>query len=1079
MSGFAVGQNKYRFDHITKKDGLSQGTINAIFEDKYGLMWFGTKDGLNLYDGNEIKVFRKNFQDPFSLPNNHILAINQDDNSRLWIGTSGNNLCYYNPVTDQFYPWQHLLNMGDSIDIGFNVYCINIDRKNQKLYAGSEKGILQIDLKNLTHDFIPMATYSSDGILAGNIYSLLSEADTLWVGTDLGGLIKHDLNTGVSHTIGYDHTRTNQHAAINKGTVMGLVKDRKGQIFVATFGDFVLKVDRQNLMLSRIAIKDFNPDHRDLAYTRQIALVGDTSIWATSEYGFQVLNLNQKELHQIKFDPDDPGGINSNGLKSIYADSHGGVWIGGNGFGLNYYFPVNKGFKHLRYDPSHSKSLDFKSVRSIYVNNEDQLFVGGYGGVNAFDKKGKKIWSNPDLHVGYVMLPHSNDKNLIWLGKEGGGLFLIDKRTGNLAIDVYAKMNAKNQQIFGSMVMCLTYKNNNELWIGTESGLNLLKTDNYEVIFYSHDPSDKVSVPNGRIKEIYKDSKERTWLATIGGGVAYMKNDDMLFRSFTHNPKDQKSISSNNVFCIHETESGEIYLGTESGLNHFEETTQTFTKLNTSNGLANDVVYRIESDAQNRMWISTNEGISCYDPYTKTFRNYDKEDGLQENEFNSGASFKDYHGNLYFGGINGVSIFDPETLTDNVDPPKVIFTNLLIGNKKALIDPPIMKAKNVYLSYDNQAFKLEFTALNFYKPKKNQYAYRIREISEDWHYLGNSNSIEIMRLGFGTYTIEVLASNNDNYWSAKPAQLNLHIAPPFWASTWFILSSIATLSFILIFIYRSRLSSLKKKKAVLEKEVCIRTKELQQTNEKLKSEIMIRQQTEEELKIANNTKDRFFSIIAHDLKNPFGVLFGLTEILNLEYDQLSDEEKKEMISAMTSSAADNVKLLENLLNWARTQQKRLEINTEKIDLYELVLENVGFLAEQAKAKQIDINIELTAKTIVLADYQTTSTVIRNLLSNAIKFTHPGGTIIIDKNVSTETVTLNIKDSGVGIAEKNLSKLFSIDEQIKHPGTMNEKGTGLGLILCKEFVEANKGTIAVKSELGKGSTFSISLPHENH
>ncbi|MDA3942660.1 MAG: ATP-binding protein [Bacteroidetes bacterium] len=1071
-------QPNYRFEHISKNDGLSQGAINAIFEDNNGLMWFGTKDGLNRYDGNEIKIYRRHFEDPLSLPNNHILAINQDKAGRLWIGTSGNDLCYLDPVTEKFYPFQNLVNENDSKDIGEHIYCIDIDHQNNRLLAGSNKGVLIINLDSRAMSFLDMQQFKIDSITVGNIYSLLSDGANFWIGTDRGGLLYYNAENEKITPIDFDHKRTNVAAAINRGTIFSIIRDKAGNIWIATYGDHVLKLDPNKDLLSRPEFESYDADLRQQAYTRQIALVGDTAIWDTTEDGFQVFDLKRETLLTVPHNPGNPSGVSSSSLKSIYSDSNGGVWIGGNGYGVNYYFPINKGFNHLRFQPNHNKSLTFKSIRSIYTDDLDNLYVGGYGGMNAFDKNGNRKWTNSQLQVAYVMSPDMQNEHLLWVGSEGEGLVLLNNKNGKIIQDLTKYKQKEAHKISGFMIMSLLPKSKNELWVGTETGLNLFNTDTYKAIYFQHDPDNEMSIPAGRIRDIFKDSKGRTWLASIGGGLAYMKDDDMLFRKFKNDPRDPLSLSSNNVYCVHESLSGTIYIGTESGLNRFDETSQTFSNLNTSNGLINDVVYRIESDSLGRLWISTNEGLSCYNPEKNIFRNYDREDGLQENEFNSGASYMDENGTMYFGGINGVTFFNPLSLKDNTQPPKVIFTNLTVGNEKAIIDPPIAQAKEVQLNYDNQAFMLEFAALNYYKPRKNQYAYRIREISDEWQSLGNTNSIEIVRLGFGTFTIEVMASNNDGYWNTEPAKLIISIAPPFWASNWFI--AVLGLITILFFyaIYLLRIRSLKNKKITLEKEIKIRTKELLSSNISLEKEVAIRKKTEEELQEANSTKDKFFSIIAHDLKNPFNVLLGLSEILDQEYDQLDYDEKKEIISALRVSTDDLYKLLENLLSWSRTQQGKLKMNPQTINLAELVSENIDLLRQQATVKNIQIVPLVNQELETTADYNAITTVIRNLLSNAIKFTHQGGTITIRTETANDQAKISVEDNGIGIAKENQAKLFRIDEQFKLPGTMLEKGTGLGLILCREFAEANSGTLTLSSTLGEGSIFSLTLPLAN-
>ncbi|MGE4540500.1 MAG: two-component regulator propeller domain-containing protein [Bacteroidales bacterium] len=1065
-------QPNYHFEHLSKNEGLSQGTVNAIYQDINGLMWFGTKDGLNRYDGNKIKVFRRNFEDPNSLPNNHVLAINQDETGRLWLGTFGSDLCYLDPVTENFYSWKKLV--GQDIDIGEIIYCIEIDRENNKLLAGSNKGILIIDLLTKETRFMDKLDQRIDSVRMGSINSLLAEGENLWIGTDLGGLIHYNFENDKFTAIAYDFANSYD-AAIYRGSIRDILKDKSSEIWVASFGDFVLKLDRKKNTLFKVEFEPHGTVFHELAYTRQLALVGDTAIWATTDYGFQVFDLQGQKVYNTRYSSDDPFGVSSSGLTSIFADSNGGVWIGGNGYGLNYYYPVSKGFKHLKFQPGQARSLDFKSIRTIYVDKNQNLFVGGYGGMNAFDSLGNVRWKSTEPHVAYITCPDKRNKNLLWIGRENGGLLLLDKNTGKVVQNFNTYQQDEKDKIKGNFVMSLLFKNDDELWVGTESGLNLLNTKTFKAVLFEHDPQNEMSVPPGIISHIYRDSKGRTWLASQGGGLAYMIDDDMMFRTFKNNLKEPFSISSNNIFCIHEHRSGDIYIGTENGLNRFEEKTQTFAPLNTSNGLINDVVYRIESDAKGRLWISTNEGLSCFDPENKSFRNYTREDGLQDNEFNGGASFVDQYGTMYFGGINGVSIFNPLSLKDNTTPPEVIFTNIMVGNKRLILDPPITQAKQLNLDYDNQSFRLEFAALNFYKAKKNQYAYRIRELQKEWQMLENKNSIEIIRLGHGTFTIEVIASNNDNYWNENPAQLKIIIAPPFWLTSWFNITAIVVLILLLILLYRLRLSNLERKKLDLEKQISTRTGELLEANSNLKSEIAIRKQTEEELRIANSTKDRFFSIIAHDLKNPFGALLNLTEFLKNEFENLSDKEKKDIAAVMFNSANDNYKLLETLLGWARSQQKQLKLHIHEQDLYEIVAENIGFLTEQAKSKNIQIRNDIKENSCVFVDYQTISTVVRNLISNAIKFTHIGGVIQLSTQENGAYIILHITDNGIGIETENLDKLFSIDGQYKQVGTLNEKGTGLGLVLCKEFMEANNGSISVKSETETGSTFSISLP----
>lgn len=236
-----------------------------------------------------------------------------------------------------------------------------------------------------------------------------------------------------------------------------------------------------------------------------------------------------------------------------------------------------------------------------------------------------------------------------------------------------------------------------------------------------------------------------------------------------------------------------------------------------------------------------------------------------------------------------------------------------------------------------------------------------------------------------------------------------------------------------------------------------------------------RKKAEKELRDLNSAKDKLFSIIAHDLKNPFFGIIGFSEILYEDYNELSDDERKKFAKDINELADNTHKMLENLLEWSRQQSGRIEFNPKTFDVTSLIHETINAANHQAKIKNIKINSSVSETMNVSADQNMINTVIRNLLSNAIKFTMPGGHIEVSAALNDTKVFISIKDNGVGMDDNTLKKLFNINNTIKSSGTSGEKGTGLGLILCKEFVERNGGNISVQSILDNGSTFAFSIP----
>ena len=242
-----------------------------------------------------------------------------------------------------------------------------------------------------------------------------------------------------------------------------------------------------------------------------------------------------------------------------------------------------------------------------------------------------------------------------------------------------------------------------------------------------------------------------------------------------------------------------------------------------------------------------------------------------------------------------------------------------------------------------------------------------------------------------------------------------------------------------------------------------------------KEAIRLVQNSEKELKELNATKDKFFSIVAHDLKNPFQGILGFVELLHNDLSEFDQDELKQIIGQIKEATENAYNLVLNLLEWSRLQLNRIVFNPEKFDMHTLVKKESANLKAQSDAKKIIVSSDLEEKTLVFADQNMIAMVIRNLISNAIKFSHEGGEIRIQSNVLHKFMDIEVKDNGVGISKENISKLFRVNEQIVSQGTAKEKGTGLGLILCKEFVEKNKGKIWVESSLGIGSSFHVLLP----
>ncbi len=1066
LSGHA--RKTYSFEHIGKEKGLSQGTVNTIFQDSRGLMWFGTNDGLNSYDGVKMTVYRYQHNNPNGLQSNHILSIAEDQDGRIWIGTFGGNIQYFDPIS-QFFHTPALENNSTGFSGIKNAYSI-APQSNGIIWVGTSDGLFRIDPEHKSAEAI-IPSHKHPGIEAGSIYALLIDNGKLWIGMEKGGLSVLDLKT--QKLLVYTKMQAEREFIVEtyRGTIMSIAKGPDGKLYVGTFGDYIYLIDQETQTLKQLN-KEISMEYlTGHGFIRSMTAIDDSNLWAgTNGGGIQVLNVYTLKNKMIKPVPHDPFSLSYNNIKSIFLDKQGGIWVGTFGLGIDYHFPYSKKIGKMATTAVALNGLSFRSVRSIYRDpTDDRLWVSGYDGLNVFDKDLKR----QAIYLGnssvYVIHPDPVNEHILWVGIEGTGLVKMDKRTGKVLRD-YRGYWDDNQHIKGTVIHSLADGPGETLWAGTERALNQLDKKTNAVTHYLYNPEDDQSLPEFRVRALFNDSKGRLWVGTLGGGLAYMMPGKNAFKRFNANSKQEGTLHSNTIFCIFESSPGQIYIGTDMGIHIYDEQTAAFKVLTTVDGLPNDVIYGILEDASGHLWISTNEGISKYDPVNNQFTNYDTRDGLQANEFNSGAFFRDHEGIMYFGGINGLNYFKPSEIKENPIIPDIIFTSLSINNKHAELEEPIWKTQTINLLHTENNFSLEFAALNFYKPTNNQYAYKFGN-QDDWIELGNKNHIDFINVKPGNYELNIIASNNDDKWNMEGASIQIVISPPFHETLWFYLL-LGLIGFLMMLLYfYLRIGSIHKQKNKLKNEVELRTKELQ-------LEIAEREKIQQKLAESNSTKDKFFSIIAHDLRSPFNALLGFMELLTSDYESFTETEKKQAIKSMRNSTEKLYNLLENLLTWSRSQRGIIEMKPERFNLNEAVNETLLLLLETANQKSIKFDdFSDVGEVYAYADRNMMLTVVRNIISNAIKYSNPNDIITISIQDGSHFIDLEIRDYGIGMSAQDKAKLFRIEEQFTRKGTANESGTGLGLIICKEFIEKNNGQMFVQSELGKGTSFLLKIPKQ--
>lgn len=1105
-----------RFKRITINDGLSLSSVYSVYQDSKGFMWFGTEDGLNKYDGNNFTIYRPETGNINSLSYKWIELIYEDKNGNMWFGSRG-GLSMLDPVYGQFirygnkYPSRKISN--DTIT------CIE-QGTDGLLWVGTSSGINGVDAT--TNRVIHLG---------------LEELNINVIRALEGGAVLVGTNQGLYYWKDEEFSRMPIDASqgTTSDVVSAIVQESSGSVLVAVgnkiyrtisddglqkwncildpsrYGILIQQVERMAVDNSTIWISTekglFKFDHgqgrllevlksRDLSHSlainssRSLYLDNDNYLWyGTFGEGIYRIDLRTGRFDNFRHNPAELSSLSENAINCIAEDGSGNIWIGTFGAGINIYYPHMHKFEYMSHQSLNENSLSSNFIWSIMECDNELLWVGtNDAGLNIYDPvrdRYRHFMHDPSnarsLSNSSVRKVYQDSKKRIWVGTDGGGLNRFFPSSGTFAHYQHAPSDPTS--ISDNSVRVIYEDRDGRLWVGTRNGLNEFDPDRGTFKRYQHAEDDPNSMSNNFVySSIYQDENGYLWIGTYGGGLNRMEIETGKFEHFMHDPNDSSSISDDIVFSIFEDTNGIFWVGTNSGLNRFDRSTGNFEKFGIPEGLPNEVIYGILPGAKNQLWLSTNHGLCRFSLNDYSVKNFNAGDGLQSNEFNGGAFHKGQSGRLFFGGVYGLNIVDPELNYIDENYSKVVFTRLeILGSEVAILKDSLAKnnkvkikdgeyflsrdisySEEVFLDYKHRFFSIEFAALNSSAESNLTYQYLLQGLEDSWKDAGKRNFITFANMPSGAYNLKVRTQNPDGLWSISDASLHIVISPPFWHTWWFYLIEVVVVIMLATFIYRYLL------KIRTNRLLKIQNEQINLANEQL-------QISEQNLKRLNATKDKFFSIISHDLKNPFTSLLSISELMAKDYDDMDEEDKEQGIGKVHESATRIYKLLENLLTWSRTQSGNITYKPGGFDISSVVNENMSLFAEMAEKKGIRVMVNIPAEARVYADYEMINTVLRNLLGNALKFSSRGDQVTICAEKIDASWKVSIKDQGIGISNENREKIFRIDTKIKTEGTAGEKGTGLGLIISKEFVEKNKGYIEVVSEEGNGSIFSFTVP----
>jgi signal transduction histidine kinase/ligand-binding sensor domain-containing protein len=1007
------------FGRIDINAGLSQSSVMAIVQDNQGFMWFGTEDGLNRYDGAKFKIFRPMEGDKSSISDVWIRALTLDADGSVWAGTRQGGANRYDARTEKFTRYQHDDSVTESISDN-NVRVIFSDAQD-RLWFGTNAGLDLFDPQSGGFEhFLPPDTKDF------MVQSIVQNAQgDLWIGT-LYGLWRFDpkQKTFSSYKIGEESL-----------PIFGVLINSDGTLWLATIGSGLIHYDPQAKSYKAYLSKDGISNENIRSLWRDPS----GKIWAGTIYGLNLFDPATDKFINYFNDPNIATSLSTNFIHTLYQDNSGILWIGTYGGSLDTYDPLANKFTHYYNQPKDLQSLGGNMIFSIAPAPDGTVWIGTTdNGLDRYDPRADIFThyrhdpDNPDsLRNEYIASLCLARDGMVWVGTDSG-LDRLDPSTGKFTH--YPSDENDPTVLPGRTISAIYQDETGTIWIGTVNGV--VRYDESAQTFTRYAESgDAASLNSGLVNGILKDSKDILWAGSFSGGLSRVDLKTGAFKNYRYDLKTPGSISNDSVLAIHESQSGDIWVATGGGgLNRYDPASDSFTVYNDTEGLPNNVIYGILEDEAGNLWLSTNLGIARFDPRTGTSRNYTTADGLQSNEFNVGAFAKSADGRMYFGGINGLNVFDPSELRDSsfITPLRLVSVTLNGIPLKTGIAPELLQ--DISLKYPDNSFEFESAALSFSQSNKNQYAYKLEGFDSDWYYAGTNRTGRYSNLPGGEYTLRVKAANADNLWNEDGIAVKVTVIPPFWQTWWFYSMTALILLAGVFGSHRYRLHSIEKQKQELEWQVNERAKEIERLFEKTKDLAILEERNRLARDLHDSAKQKAFAALAE---------LGAARSLTNGSKEKSAKHLQEA-ETLVGEVIQEITFLIQEIHPATLKEKGLAST----------LREYVFEWSNRTGIHVDLKIEGDQR-LSLEIEQALYRSIQEALANVARHSA----------ASAVSLVLIIQSAGVNVSVSDDGHGFEL----------NHTPNGMGLHSIRERVESIGGTFNIESVVGQGTRLALRIP----
>ncbi len=1042
----SFGQTKsvffYQFPDIK---GLANNFTEQIYQDYCGYMWIANVDGLCRWDGKTLKHFKNNPKDSLSLPRGLCAAIEEDQQKKLWIGTES-GLVIYNRIKNNFYRLNN-----DSL-FKQCTYVIKADHHGN-LWLWKWYGVIKLNPITGQYKVFPYQNKSGKKFTA-YVPIALDKEDNVWVGFN-DNLMVIDQKKSRSRLINLKN--------VIRSNIKTIFLDRLGSLWVSTYENGLWKSnnpsDYDNLQLQPVSID--NQTQKIIVNT--FFQDSNNKLWLGSDKGLYYFNDNTFEkVCQTNLDskPQLAGSIST-----ILEDRSGYIWFGSHGMPIVYINYSKENFKRTLFV---NQSLSPQKIIScFYWDKKDIVWIGtDHNGLFKYYIHNRKL-KNFNIENGLlsdVILDIKPDNNgNLWMATWGNGLL---RYTPSSNICKQFNERISGPAIFPGNNIKSIAVDNSTVWIGIHGeGLKC-----FDMVSEKVNPNVVWMIPNKPeffrfINHIFKDSKARIWVSTEEGLCYINKN----------NCSDIKMEKLNINMC-YEDQKGRIWaVGNTNTLFLFDEKTLQFRTIPIDDPFVTSIK-SICSNHSDTLWFSSNNSIYSYSIITNAFARVYEADESSNNFFVYKAAVNLINNELLFGTTNGFISFYSTKINKQLIRSFFNFDNLYIMGQAASNKFDPSKANDTIILQSNQSiFNISYTAINLTNTGHLEYQYKLEGFDRSWIFNGTNNNVTFTNLNPGTYLLKIKYKQNNEQWIEANKVLTIIITPPFWKTWWFMSLSILLILFIIIYSIRYRINLIKKRNIELEKIVDERTQTIKISEQKLSEQNEMLVQMNTSLTSLNKTKDKLFSIISHDLKNQISSIISLSDSLVQYNSKYSNTERLSILQKLRTASSQFGDMLINLLSWSNSQTKGFDPKPEWLFANQIIEETLAPLQEAINQKSIQIQKQILVFSKVFTDKQFLQIIIRNLVVNAIKYSVKGGTITIIMDRKINQLVIRIADNGVGIDKERLSTLFNNDVNNSTRGTADEKGSGLGLQICKDLIEKYGGSIHVESEPNKETIFIIQTP----